>query len=43
MSQVLGGVSLEGLAGECWESRDSLVPVSQLDFGIGNEQKKLRH
>ena len=43
MSQVLGDVSLDGLAGDCRETRDSLVPVSQLDFGIGNEQKKLRH
>ena len=25
------------------ETRDSLLPVSQLDFNIENEQKKLRH
>ena len=40
MSKVLGDVSLEGLVGDCWETRDSVVPVGELDFGIGNEQNR---
>ena len=42
MSQLLGGrgqlAGGWGLAADWRGARDSLVPVSQLDFGIGNEQ-----